>query len=104
MARQTQQAIAESDVVIFLVDARAGVNAHDHEIARLLRRTGQRVLLAVTKAAGLRYGSAPAEFHGLGLSAQYPLSASLAPDVVGLIQKGLRWEERSVGNEGVRPC
>ena len=39
MARQTQQAIAESDVVIFLVDARAGVNAHDHEIARQLRKT-----------------------------------------------------------------
>ncbi|MGO3123415.1 MAG: GTPase, partial [Advenella sp.] len=31
MARQTSLAISESDVVIFLVDARAGVNAHDHE-------------------------------------------------------------------------
>src|SRR3546814_19128436 len=75
MARQTQQAIAESDVVIFLVDARAGVNAHDHEIARLLRKTGQRVLLAVNKAEGMRYGSATAEFHELGLGAPYPISA-----------------------------
>src|SRR5690606_39859337 len=58
MARQTQQAIAESDVVIFLVDARAGVNAHDHEIARLLRKSGQRVFVAVNKAEGMRYGSA----------------------------------------------
>ena len=33
MARQTRQAIAEADVVVFLVDARADVNAHDHEIA-----------------------------------------------------------------------
>ena len=37
MARQTRQAIAEADVVVFLVDARAGLNAHDHEIAQLLR-------------------------------------------------------------------
>ena len=35
MAQQTKQAIAEADVVIFLVDARAGLNAHDHDIAGL---------------------------------------------------------------------
>ena len=53
MARQTRQAIAEADVVVFLVDARAGLNAHDHEIATLLRKSGQqRVLLAVNKAEG----------------------------------------------------
>src|SRR5690606_4931838 len=45
MARQTLQAIAEADVVVFLVDARAGLNAHDHEIAALLRKSGQRVVL-----------------------------------------------------------
>src|SRR5690606_27092476 len=54
MARQTQQAIAEADVVIFLVDARAGINAHDHEIAALLRKNNQRVVLAVNKAEGMR--------------------------------------------------
>ena len=41
MARQTRQAIAEADVVVFLVDARAGINAHDHEIARRLLKSGQ---------------------------------------------------------------
>src|SRR5690606_26015899 len=41
MARQTEQAIAESDVIIFLVDAREGVNRLDYDIAQLLRRSGQ---------------------------------------------------------------
>ncbi|MYN11935.1 ribosome biogenesis GTPase Der [Pusillimonas sp. TS35] len=89
MARQTQQAIAEADVVIFLVDARAGVNAHDHEIARLLRKSGQRVLLAVNKAEGMRYGSAAAEFHELGLGEPHPISASHGDGVVDLIEEAL---------------
>ncbi|MBF6617347.1 ribosome biogenesis GTPase Der [Pollutimonas thiosulfatoxidans] len=91
MARQTQQAIAESDVVIFLVDARAGVNAHDHEIATLLRKTGQRVMLAVNKAEGMRYGSATAEFHELGLGEPHPISASHGDGVVDLIELALSY-------------
>ena len=89
MARQTEQAIAEADVVIFLVDARAGINAHDHEIARLLRRAGQRVLLAVNKAEGMKHGSAAAEFYELGLGEPYPISASHGDGVVDLIDNAL---------------
>ncbi|WJJ93839.1 ribosome biogenesis GTPase Der [Neopusillimonas aromaticivorans] len=89
MARQTQQAIAEADVVIFLVDARAGINAHDHEIARLLRRSGQRVFLAVNKAEGMRNSGAMAEFHELGLGEPYPISASHGDGVVDLIEHAL---------------
>ncbi len=54
MAKQTRQAIAESDVVIFLVDAREGLAAQDRTIADLLRRSGRPVLLAVNKAKALR--------------------------------------------------
>lgn len=89
MARQTRQAVAESDVIIFLVDARAGINAHDHEIARLLRRSGQPVFLAVNKAEGMRYGSASVEFHELGLGTPYPISASHGDGVVDLIERAL---------------
>ena len=89
MARQTQQAIAEADVVIFLVDARAGINAHDHEIARLLRRSGQRVFLAVNKAEGMRNSGAMAEFHELGLGEPFPISASHGDGVVDLIEHAL---------------
>ncbi|HEY9280402.1 MAG TPA: ribosome biogenesis GTPase Der, partial [Eoetvoesiella sp.] len=102
MARQTQQAIAESDVVIFLVDARAGVNAHDHEIARLLRRTGQRVFLAVNKAEGMRYGSATAEFHELGLGEPHAISASHGDGVAELIDQALSYLG-PVRNEDVSP-
>ena len=90
MARQTRQAIAEADVVIFLVDARAGINAHDHEIARLLRKSGpQRVLLAVNKAEGMGSGKAEAEFHELGLGDPHPISAAHGDGIADLIELAL---------------
>ena len=89
MARQTKQAIAEADVVIFLVDARAGVNGHDHDIAQLLRRNSQRVLLAVNKAEGMGAGNATAEFHELGLGQPYPISAAHGDGIGELIDIAL---------------
>lgn len=91
MARQTRQAIAEADVVVFLVDARAGLNAHDHEIATLLRKSGQqRVLLAVNKAEGMGAGAAIAEFHELSLGQPYPISAAHGDGIVDLIELALQ--------------
>ncbi len=91
MARQTSQAIAEADVVVFLVDARAGVNAHDHEIAKLLRKSGQqRVVLAVNKAEGMGVGNATSEFHELGLGTPHPISAAHGDGIVDLIELALR--------------
>ncbi|EHK64830.1 ribosome biogenesis GTPase Der [Achromobacter arsenitoxydans] len=91
MARQTRQAIAEADVVVFLVDARAGINAHDHEIAQLLRKSGQqRVLLAVNKAEGMGLGPAISEFHELGLGQPYPISAAHGDGIVDLIELALK--------------
>ncbi|MEI2416125.1 ribosome biogenesis GTPase Der [Orrella sp. JC864] len=89
MARQTQQAIAEADAVVFLVDARAGVNAHDHEIARQLRRNSQRVLLAVNKAEGMAHTAAVSEFHELGLGQPIAISAAHGDGVVELIERAL---------------
>ena len=43
MAKQTRQAVAEADAVIFVVDVRAGLSAQDHDIARYLRKAGKRV-------------------------------------------------------------
>lgn len=91
MARQTRQAITEADVVVFLADARAGINAHDHEIATLLRKSGQqRVLLAVNKAEGMGAGAAIAEFHELGLGQPYPISAAHGDGIVDLIEFALK--------------
>ncbi|ALM83740.1 ribosome biogenesis GTPase Der [Bordetella sp. N] len=90
MARQTKQAIAESDVVIFLVDGRAGVNAHDHEIADLLRRSGQRrIILAVNKAEGMGM-AATSDFHELGLGQPRPISAAHGDGIVDLIELALQ--------------
>lgn len=89
MARQTLQAIAEADVVIFLVDARAGLNAHDEEIARLLRRSAQHVVLAVNKAEGMRHEASIAEFHALGLGEPRAISASHGDGVHDLIEEAL---------------
>ena len=50
MAKQTLQAIAESDVVIFVVDAREGISAQDYDIAKLLRRLGKPSLLVANNA------------------------------------------------------
>ncbi len=76
MAKQTRQAVAEADVVVFLVDIRAGVSAHDHEIARFLRTTGKPVLLAVNKAEGMASSPLLAEFHELGLGEPLPVSSA----------------------------
>lgn len=89
MAKQTEQAIAESDVVIFLVDARAGLNAHDHEIASLLRKAGQTAVLCVNKADGMSHGAAIAEFYELGLGAPHAISASHGDGVMALIEAAL---------------
>ena len=89
MARQTKQAIAEADVVIFMVDARAGLNAHDHDISRLLRKLGQRVILCVNKAEGMPHGSAVAEFHELGLGLPVAISAAHGDGIADLIEHAL---------------
>ncbi|TMH34800.1 MAG: GTP-binding protein, partial [Betaproteobacteria bacterium] len=53
MAKQTRQAVAEADAVIFVVDLRSGVTGQDHDIARYLRSAGKKVLLAANKAEGM---------------------------------------------------
>jgi GTP-binding protein len=67
MARQAEQAIAEADAVLFLVDARSGLAPGDRKIAGELRRLRTRVFVAVNKAEGMQSDTAVAEFHELGL-------------------------------------
>ena len=76
MARQAGQAIAEADVLLFLVDGRAGCTPHDEQIADYLRRAGRPVQLVVNKAEGLERAMVAADFHALGLGE--PLSVSAA--------------------------
>jgi len=76
MARQAEQAIAEADAVIFIVDARAGLVPGDRGIAQKLRAMKATVHVAVNKTEGMQGDSAVAEFHELGLGAPAPISAA----------------------------
>jgi GTP-binding protein len=89
MAKQARAAIAESDAVVFIVDARSGVTPQDQTIAELLRRTGRPVLLAVNKAEGLDPDRAAAEFHELALGEPLPISAAHGENVRDLIEQAL---------------
>lgn len=89
MARQTEQAIAEADVVVFVVDGRGGVTPQDKEIANKLRRLERPVFLAVNKAEGMDRGMVTAEFHELGLGEPLPISASHGEGVRSLVDFAL---------------
>src|SRR5476651_2503097 len=84
MAKQTRQAVAEADAVIFVVDVRAGVSGQDHDIAKFLRTAGKKVLLTVNKAEGMADSPLLAEFHELGLGDPIAVSASHGQGVGGL--------------------
>ena len=89
MARQTKQALAEADVVIFVVDARAGVSGQDHDIARFLRPLGKKVVLAANKAEGMSEGPQLGEFYELGLSEPHPVSAAHGQGIRSLLEVAL---------------
>ena len=76
MAKQTRQAVAEADVVIFVVDAREGISAQDYDIANYLRKLGKPTILTANKAEGLKEGHQVSDFYALGLGDVMPISAS----------------------------
>jgi len=89
MARQTQQAVAEADVVVFVVDARLGMSAQDHDIAKYLRRLGKPCVLVANKAEGMKEGVQLTEFYELGLGDVLPVSAAHGQGVRDLLDLAL---------------
>jgi GTP-binding protein len=89
MARQTRQAVAEADVVVFVVDARAGLSAQDHDIANYLRRLGKPCVLAANKAEGMKEGVQLVEFFELGLGEVHGVSAAHGQGIRGLVDLAL---------------
>jgi GTP-binding protein len=75
IAEQAQAAIAEADLVLFVVDARAGITPGDEELAAILRRARKPVLLLANKIDDPRQDALAFEFHRLGLGDPVPLSA-----------------------------
>jgi GTPase len=89
MAKQTRQAVAESDVVLFVVDARAGLSGQDHEIAQYLRRLGKPTLLVANKAEGMKDGAQLVEFFELGLGEVVPVSSAHGQGVRSMLEAAL---------------
>ena len=75
IAEQAQTAIAEADLVLFVVDARVGVMPGDEELAAILRRARKPVLLLANKIDDPRQDALALEFHRLGLGDPIPISA-----------------------------
>ena len=86
MAKQTQQAVAEADIVIFVVDARGGLSAQDHDIAKYLRKIGKPCLLVANKAEGMLEGIQLTEFYELGLGEVIAISAAHGQGTRGLVE------------------
>ena len=89
MARQTRQAVAEADVVVFVVDAREGLSAQDHDIANYLRRLGKPCILVANKAEGMSNSQRLAEFYELGLGDVHGISAAHGQGIHDLLELAL---------------
>ncbi|MCP1676326.1 GTP-binding protein [Natronocella acetinitrilica] len=87
MQQQAMIAVGEADLVVLLVDARAGLTAADEDIATQLRRLGKPVVLAVNKVDGVDSRLATTDFHSLGLGEPYGISAAHGRGVPGLLEQ-----------------
>jgi GTP-binding protein len=75
VALQARQAVEEADLVLFVVDAKAGVTPGDEEVADILRRSGKRVVVLANKLDDPSRDAEAVEFHRLGLGEPFPVSA-----------------------------
>jgi GTP-binding protein len=89
MALQTKQAVAEADIVVFIVDGRQGLTPHDKTITDFLRKSGRKVMLVVNKAEGMKYTSVVADFYELGMGDPYVISAAHGDGVHDLVEEML---------------
>lgn len=76
MESQSLQAVEEADIVLFLVDGRAGLVAGDVQIADHLRKTGKQAHLVVNKTDGQDPDVATADFYSLGFDSVFQIAAS----------------------------
>ena len=75
MRAQTETALAEADVALFVIDAREGITAADRELASWLRRQGRKLVLVANKTEGTGGATGLAEAFALGLGEPVAMSA-----------------------------
>ncbi|MFN2256954.1 MAG: ribosome biogenesis GTPase Der [Desulfuromonadaceae bacterium] len=105
MREQSQLAIEEADIILFLLDGREGLTSSDQEVAQMLRRVQKPVLYVVNKVDGPKQEDEATEFYALGIDHFYSVSAEhgrgisdLTADMQNLIpeHRGEDEEEREI--------
>ena len=86
MAEQSKTAIDEADIIIFVVDARAGLLASDEQIAREIRALGKKVYLVANKVDGVHAEAAVVEFFQLGFGEPLHVAASHGRGVAQMLE------------------
>ena len=89
MREQSQLAIEEADVILFLLDGREGLTAADREVANLLRHVGKPVLCVVNKVDGPAQEAAMVDFYALGVDELWPVSAEHGLGIGDLVTRAL---------------
>lgn len=89
MAQQAEAAIAEADMLLFVVDGRTGLTIQDKAIAERLRRAGRPLLLVVNKAEGMDRALVGADFHELACGEPLVISAAHGDGVKELVEEAL---------------
>lgn len=107
MREQTNLAIEEADVIIFLMDGRDGLTPSDMEIARQLRGKGKQIFFVANKVDGDRHTDLLSEFYRLGIDQFYPVSAQHGPGVDELMAEITKdfpraAEQKEDGDEQIR--
>lgn len=90
MAEQSKTAINEADIIIFVVDARAGLLASDEQIARELRTLGKKIYLVANKVDGVHAEAALVEFYKLGMGEPLQVAASHGRGVQQMLEDVLQ--------------
>ena len=84
MALQTKLAIDESDIILFIVDARSGLHSIDQHIAEIIRKNNNQKMLLVNKAEGMLDDNAFSEFYKLGFKNIHKISSAHGDGISGL--------------------
>ncbi len=90
MARQTLLALQEADVVLFMVDARSGINSGDEVIASMVRKAGKQTTVVLNKIDGVNPEFAEADFFALGFSDMAMVAASQRKGINPLVEQVMR--------------
>ncbi|RJP74257.1 MAG: ribosome biogenesis GTPase Der [Ignavibacteriales bacterium] len=102
---QVEIAISEADLILFIVDAKSGINPIDNEIADMLRTSNKKTMLIVNKIDSEKMEMNSAEFYSLGLNEVYDISAKVGRkigDLLDIILSKLIFPEEQAPDNRVR--